>query len=562
MTTHEKSFDRRDFIKSLGLGTAALSAASFTPLNACAAAPVAAEEDDGPLLQIGEHIAVADTDCGKVKGFCMGGVYTFLGIPYGADTSGKNRFMPPVKPEPWEGIRPAVFYGNSAPQRVYDRSSTSYGAFVDHWNYDEISENCLTLNIWTNGIADGKKRPVIVWLHGGGYTSGNGIEQDGYHGENLAREGDIVFCSINHRLGVFGFTDLSAVGGQKYKDSGNVGLLDMVAALQWIHDNIANFGGDPGNVTIIGQSGGGGKVCLLAAMPQTNGLIHKGVALSGSAVTGNNKSYSQKLGEYILKEAGLTASQVDKLQEMPWADYMDIAYRASERLRKEQGDSGMMRGGFGPIADGVYLPEGKFFENPLPGSPDIPLIFSTTFHEQSPSRTDAALEEITIDGVIEKLKGRYGDKASTIVQAYAKNFPQAKPIELLAMIYSNRTRVVEAATAKKKQQSPVYVSWFGWCPPLFDNRMRAFHCLDISFWFLNTDRMITHSGGGVRPRKLSRKMASALLQFARTGNPNGGTLPEWPPFTVEKGETMILNDVCEVKNDPDREARTILKNNS
>lgn len=562
MTSQEKSFDRRDFIKSLGLGTAALSTASLGTLSACASASAESEGMDGPQLQIGEHIAVADTDCGKVKGFVMRGVYSFLGIPYGADTSGKNRFMPPVKPEPWEGIRPAVFCGNSAPQRMYDRSSTSYGAFVDHWNYDEVSENCLTLNVWTNGLADGKKRPVIVWLHGGGYTSGNAIEQDGYHGENLAREGDIVFCSVNHRLGVFGFTDLSAAGGEKYKNSGNVGLLDMVAALQWIRTNIVNFGGDPENVTVIGQSGGGGKVCLLAAMPQAKGLIHKGVALSGSALAGNNKNYARKLGEYIVKEAGLKPSEVDRLQALPWREYMEIAHRASAKMREEQGDSGMMRGGFGPVADGIYLPESTFFENPLPGSPDIPMIFSTNFHEQSPSRTDASLEEISFEGVVDKLKDRYGDKAETIVQAYARNFPEAKPIECLAMIYSNRLRVVDAATAKKKQQSPVYMAWFGWCPPLFDNRMRAFHCLDISFWFLNTDRMITHSGGGARPRKLSRKMADALLRFARTGNPNGGFLPEWPVFTVEKGETLILNDVCEVKNDPDRDARTILKNNS
>lgn len=563
MTMYEKSFDRRDFIKSLGLGTAALSAGSLTSLNACPV-PLAEREtaEEGPLLQIGENLAVADTDCGKVKGFIMGGVYTFLGIPYGADTSGKNRFMPPVKPEPWEGVRPAVFYGNSAPQRVYDRSATSYGAFIDHWNYDEVSENCLTLNVWTKGLADGKKRPVLVWLHGGGYTSGNGIEQDGYHGENLAREGDIVFCSINHRLGVFGFSDLSAVGGEKYKDSGNVGLLDMVAALQWVRVNIVNFGGDPANVTIIGQSGGGGKVCLLASMPQAKGLIHKGVALSGSALSGNPKEYARKLGEYIVKEAGLQPSEIDKLQELPWNDYMDIAYRASVRMREEVGDSGMMRGGFGPVADGVYLPEGTFFESPLSGSPDIPLIFSTTFHEQSPSRTDASLEEIRLEGVVDRLKERYGDRAEAIVQAYGRNFPQAKPIELLALIYSNRVRVVDAATAKKRQQSPVYVAWFGWCPPLFDNRMRAFHCLDISFWFLNTDRMITHSGGGSRPRKLSRKMADALLRFARTGDPNGGALPAWPVFTVENGETMILNDVCEVKNDPDREGRTTLSENS
>lgn len=552
--------NRRNFIRNLGVGTAAISTGAALPLASCMASTGSAtqQENDGQILQIGDNIAIADTAYGKVKGFILRDVYTFLGIPYGADTSGKNRFMPPQKPTPWEGIRPAVFCGNSAPQNIYDRSPTSYGAFVDHWNYDEISENCLTINIWTKGLAGSGKRPVIVWLHGGGYSSGNGIEQDGYGGENITRYGDVVFCSINHRLNVFGFSDLSAVGGEKYKDSGNVGFLDMIAALQWVHDNIANFGGDPGNVTIIGQSGGGGKVCLLAASPDAKGLIHKAVALSGSAITANNKQQSSELGEYILNEAGLKPTEIDKLQELPWREYMDIANRAAVKMREKRGNPGMRRGPFGPTGDDIHLPSGTFFEKPLPNSPDIPMLFCTTFHESSPSRTDAELEKISKEGVIERLQAQYGDKAKTIVDAYATNFPDAKPIELLAMILSNRLAVTNAATAKAHQASPIYMAWFGWCPPLFDNRMRAFHCLDICFWFLNTDLMITHTGGGARPRKLSRKMGDAFLAFVRTGNPNGSDLPQWPAFTTEKGETMILNDVCEVKNDPDRTARQSL----
>lgn len=553
-----KSVSRRSFIKGLSVGTAALTTGVAMPLTSCASSVAVDKSNDQPVLQVGDHIAIADTDCGKVKGYILNGIYTYLGIPYGANTGGKNRFMPPVKHEPWEGVRPAVFYGNSAPQNVYDRSATSYGAFVDHWNYDDVSENCLTLNIWTPGLANQKKRPVIVWLHGGGYTSGNGIEQDGYHGENLARYGDIVFCSINHRLGVFGFSDLSAVGGEAYKESGSVGLLDMVAALRWVNQNIANFGGDPDNVTIIGQSGGGGKVCLLAACPAAKGLFHKAVPLSGSAISANNKQYSEKIGEYILKEAGLTKAEINKLQDIPWKDYIGIANRAATKLRNEQGDPGMRRGAFGPVADGIYLPEGIFFAEPLPNSPDVPMLFSTTFHEQCPSRTNAELEEITLEGVVDYFKSRYGDKTEAIVKAYANNFPQSKPIEILCFIQSSRQTVVKAATTKLKQSSPVYVAWFGWCPPLFDNRMRAFHCLDISFWFLNTDRMVTHSGGGARPRALSYKMADALLAFARTGNPNCNSLPAWSAFTEENGETMILNDICELKNDPDKEGRSAL----
>lgn len=438
--------DRRQFVKNLGLGTASLSMGSLVTASSCAPSGDSSlkqnvkEGEDGQFLFIGDDIAIAQTEYGKVQGYLLNHVYTFLGVPYGADTSGKNRFMPPQKPEPWTDVRPAVFYGNTAPQRMENRWPNNYGTFADHWNYWDVSEDCLYLNVWTPGIADGKKRPVLVWLHGGGFTNGSGIEQDGYHGENISREGDIVFCSINHRLGPIGFSDLSGVGGEAYKDSGNVGMLDIIAALRWVHDNIANFGGDPGNVTVMGQSGGGSKVCTVAAMPAAKGLIHRAVALSGSTVGASDQVMTRK-----------------------------------------------------------------------------------------------------------------------IVKAFAKNFPDKTPMELWAMILSSRQRVVEAANAKLKQGQPVYVAWFGWCPPLFNNRMRAFHCSDICFWFKNTDRMFTHTGGGKVPRALSDKMSGALLNFMRTGDPNGGELPAWPKYTEENGEVMILNNTCEARNDPDREARKSLE---
>lgn len=516
------------------------------------------EANDDQFLFIGDDIAIAETAYGKVQGYILNRVYTFLGIPYGADTSGKNRFMPPRKPEPWTDVRPAVFYGPTAPQRMENRWPNNYGTFADHWNYWDVSEDCLCLNVWTPAVADGGKRPVLVWLHGGGFTNGSGIEQDGYHGERLSREGNIVFCSVNHRLGPIGFSDLSGVGGDKYKDSGNVGMLDIIAALQWVRENIASFGGDPDNVTVMGQSGGGSKVCMVAAMPAAKGLIHKAVALSGSTVGALDPAVSRKIGEYILKEAGLTASQLDKLQEIPWRTYLDIAGRASKKYLETQKGSG--RRGFAPVADDRHIPSGVFYsgESTLP-SPQVPMILCTTFHEWNPNRADAALEKISLEGVAEKLKNTYGDKAAAIVKAYAAAFPDKTPVELWAMILSSRVRVVETANAKLKQGQPVYMAWFGWCPPLFNNRMRAFHCSDICFWFKNTDRMYTHTGGGKVPRALSDKMSEALLRFMRTGDPNGGSLPAWPEYTAENGEVMVLDNTCEVRNDPDREARKSLE---
>ncbi|MBN2172867.1 MAG: carboxylesterase/lipase family protein [Bacteroidales bacterium] len=557
--------NRRNFFQTMGAGAAGLGLASTLPIASCASPSEenSNNDSDGQLLFIGDNIAIADTVYGKVKGFILRDIFQFRGIPYGADTGGKNRFMPPQKPKPWDDIFPAVWWGNTAPQIMDGRYANAYASFVDHWNYDDVSEDCLRLNVWTPAIDD-KKRPVMVWYHGGGYTNGNGIEQDGYMGENLARKGDIVFVSINHRLGPIGFSDLSGIGSEKYKHSGNVGALDMIAALEWVKENIANFGGDPGNVTIMGQSGGGAKVCTLAAMPAAKGLIHKFVPLSGSSIQAMDQEMSQKLGAYVLKEAGLKPSEIDKLQDIPWKEYILIANKAQQKLTAEVGTTDFFRFGFGPVADEINIPKETFYSDPDGVSSDVPMMICTTFHEWGAARTMPELEKITADDAKEMLKeragfrGGLGDKAPEVYDAYARTFPDKKPIEIMTLVSSNRKGVVETATAKIKQNAPVYVAWFGWEPPLFDNRMRAFHCLDICFWYYNTNLMLTHTGGGARPRKLSEKMSDALLSFMRTGNPNCSSMPEWPSFSAENGETMILNDVCEVKNDPDKEGREML----
>jgi len=543
---------RRDFIQSLGLGSASLSLGNYKS-NSIDSKAVSIDDQQ---LFVGDNIAVANTQYGKVRGFILRGIHTFLGIPYGADTSGSNRFMPPQKPNPWTETRPAVWWGNTAPQIMDNRYANQYASFVDHWNYDDVSEDCLRVNVWTPAL-DQKKRPVILWLHGGGYTNGNAVEQDGYHGENLSRFGDVVFCSINHRLGALGYSQLSAAGG--HPASGNVGNLDMVASLEWIRDNISNFGGDPGNVTIIGQSGGGSKVTTLMNMPSAKGLFHKAVALSGSSLSGTNKEFAEKVGLKIMEEAGLKPGDIKGLQKLTWREYIDIANKAAAKMGDEAKRMNIARAGFSPVGDGQYLASGEFFKDSSHFSADIPLLINTTFHEQSPSRTDALLEKINLSGVKEKLRSRFADQTDKIVDAYAQNFPEAKPVEIWALINSNRKNAIAAANVKSGQKkAPVYVSWFGWQPLLFDGRMRAFHCDDICFWFYNTDLMLTHTGGGKRPRALSEKMAKSFLNFARTGNPNGGGLPNWKPYTAEKGETMVLNDQSMLALDPDREARQSL----
>lgn len=520
-----------------------------------------AKAPDGQVLFVGDNIAVANTQYGKVRGYVLRDINYFLGMPYGADTSGANRFLPPQKPKPWADVYPALWWGNSAPQNMDNRFANKYAAFRDHWNYGDVNEDCLRINVFTPAINDGKKRPVMFWIHGGGYTSGNGIEQDGYNGENFARFGNVVFCSVNHRLGPLGFCNLAGVGGEKYAASGNVGMLDLVVALEWVRDNIANFGGDPANVTIMGQSGGGAKVCTLTAMPSAKGLFHKAVVLSGASRKCSEKAFSEKLGAAVAKEAGLSAGELDKLQSLPWKDFYAIAAKAQQAIAKQAGPGGGMMRGFSPVVDGKILPQHPYDPEAAPTAADVPMIISSVQNEQSMSWADSSLESMTIDQVADRLKERagfgpgFGDKSKEVVDSYAKAFPGRKPVEIWSLASSNRQSVVALADVKSRQPAPVYVDWFTWQPPLFDSRMRAFHCVDICFWFYNTDLMLTHTGGGARPRALSTKMAGALLQFMKTGSPNGAGLPNWPKYSTAKGETMVLDDACAVKNDPDRDAR-------
>lgn len=530
-----------------------LSAAAILCLMAsCAGGGSQAVQEDKQLLQVGDDIAIVNTTYGKIQGYIYKDVYTFLGIQYGAPTSGKNRFMPPQEPEKWEGVKPAVWYGDSAPQNTKGKYKNTFSTMVDHWNYYDVSEDCLSLNVWTPNT-DSQKRPVLVWFHGGGFTSGNGIEQDGYDGNNIAREGNIVYVSVNHRLGPMGFTDLSAYGDE-YKTSGNVGVLDLVAALKWVNKNIDKFGGDPSNVTIMGQSGGGSKVCAVLNIEEAKGLVHKAVALSGNSTSAMNQDLSRKVGEYILKEAGIKPGEISKLQEMPWEEYYALANRASQQAAK---DNGGQRMGFSPVADDIVLPKNGYFQ--MSGySKDVPVIFCTTFAESSIARDNAALEAMDKAEALKMWASRYGDKAEAVFDAYAEAFPELNPCDIVCMGNSPRTNVIRSADAKYAQGAPVYLAWFGYKANLFNGRIRAFHCSDISYWFKNTDVMYTHTGGGPEPRALSKKMSESLLSFMRTGDPNNSEIPAWNAYTPEEHATMIFNKTTELRNDPDGEALRII----
>jgi para-nitrobenzyl esterase len=544
--------NRRHFIRNAGAGFAGITiGTSAFSMSSDKAVQNTVDKEDDQILLIGDDIALTDTQYGKVKGYMLRGINYFLGIPYGADTSGANRFMPPRKPTPWTTIFPAVYWPDSAPQSINRGNVNSYSYFSNHFTIEDLSEDCLRINVFTPAVNDGKKRPVMVWFHGGGFTQGNGLEL----GENFSRLGDVVFCTVNHRLGVFGFTNLAGVDSEKFAGSGNVGMIDLVAALEWVRDNITNFGGDPGNVTIMGHSGGGAKVITLTSMPAAKGLFHKAVALSAGGMVQKEKEYSEKLGKAILEEAGLSPDQIGKLQEMPWEDYLSLANRAASKLNASQGASARGRFTFSPVADGANVLQHPYLPEACPLAAEVPLIICTTTNEMNQNRYDTAMLSMSLDEVKAKLKQSYGEKTSAIVDAYAKAFPSKKPVQIWGLAARPRNEAIALANAKSKQQAPVFLAWYDWQSPLFDYCMRPFHGCDVSFWLYNTDVILHHSGGGSRPRKLAEKMAKSLIQFMKTGDPNGGGLPQWPEYTSEKGETMILNDLSEVKNDPDRDAR-------
>ena len=282
--------------------------------------------------------AIAETESGKVAGYVENGIYIYKGIPYAK----AERFMPPVAADKWEGVRSSRAYGPTCPQGKRMGWYSDEQAFAFNWDDGYPDENCLRVNIWTPGLKDGKKRPVMVWLHGGGYSAGSGQELPSYDGTNLAKKGDAVVVTLNHRLNVLGFLDLSAYG-DKYAKSGNAGLLDLVAALQWVNKNIESFGGDARNVTIFGQSGGGGKVSTLLATPSARGLFHKAIVQSGSMLRTMEQKYSRRIGSAVMEELGLKASQIDELCKMPYDKVLAAGDKAIAKVRAEAEKEKMIR---------------------------------------------------------------------------------------------------------------------------------------------------------------------------------------------------------------------------
>ena len=502
-------------------------------------------------LQTSAEATLAQTTCGSVAGYIDNGIFTYKGIPYAK----AERFMPPVPADKWEGVRSCRAYGPTCPQGKRMGWYSDEQAFSFNWNDGFPDEDCLRVNIWTPGINDGKKRPVMVWLHGGGYSAGSGQELPSYDGRNLAEKGDVVVVTLNHRLNVLGFLDLSAYG-EKYAHSGNSGLLDLVAALEWVQENIANFGGDASNVTIFGQSGGGGKVSTLLATPAAKGKFHKAIVQSGAMLRTMDSRWSRRIGAAVVEELGITPCRIDEISKVPFEDLLAAGEKVIARLKPEAEKQGFASFIFGwaPTVDGSVLPRQPFDPQAPEQSKDIPMLIGTTIHEFSMSTYVPQLRTINQDAAVEYLKSRYGDRTDEFLELFENTYPGYEPKDLIDTDFIFRPSAIEQAGLKSRQGgAPVYMYMFAWESPVLDGILRSTHCMEIPFVFNNADVHASMTGGGTGAMKLADVMSQSWINFARTGDPNTEELPEWPTYNCSEGATMIFNDDCEVRYNHDKE---------
>lgn len=560
--------DRRQWIKNAttmagaSAAGAALAAAGCAP--AAPDAPATSTTSAAPSVATPES-AIVTTHAGRVRGFTRNGVYVFKGIPYGDTTAGANRFLPPQPVKPWPDVRPAVAWGPVSPHGPRGGWVNQEEQFLYQWDDGFATEDMLRLNVWTPAVNDARKRPVLVWIHGGGYASGSSQELRPYDGERLAREHDAVLVSMNHRLNVFGFLDLSQIGGEKYAQSGNVSMLDLVQSLQWVRDNIGNFGGDAANVTIFGQSGGGGKVTTLMAMPAAKGLFHKAVAMSGSFIGASTRDSSRELALAVMKELGLGASQVARLHTVSTDALLNAGIAAAQKVAPFQfpppGVLPKLSLGWQPVVDGTVLPETPF-ESAAPAvSATVPFLVGSVFHEFVTGIDKPQAHQMVWEQLAETLTPQLGARTASAVDAYRKVFPAATPFEVAGLIGADlfRRGAIHQMELKAKQAgAPVYAYWFGWKTPVLDGRPLAYHCQDLAFWFDNIDLSLQATGGGEDARALAANMSRSLVAFARTGNPNHDGIPTWAPFTESNRATMIWDTAPEARIDPDQAARQSL----
>lgn len=506
--------------------------------------------------------AVAKTQYGKVRGYLDDGVLTFKGVPYGANTGGENRWLPAKAPAAWDGEYPTLIYGANCPQRLHNW--TPEQSFLYQWTDGWQSEDMLKVNIWTPSLTG--KRPVMFYMHGGGFTFGSAYELASQDGAQMARNHDVVSVTVNHRLNTLGFLDVSPLGGSAYADSVNVGMTDLVAALRWVRDNISNFGGDPNSIMIYGQSGGGSKVTTLLGMPSAEGLIHRASAQSGGGGNPPSAEESREFAKRVFAELGVT--DIAALQKVEWAKLNDVSNAVAAKMNPPAGVGGPTappgtarpRVGAGPTVDGRIITMRSFYDAAPEISKNIPILFGSVSEEgnsMSSRPTEAQW--------LATLTKNYGEsKAKALVAALKKAHP-TKSIRTLSYMcgasglntLNIRNSVTRMATLKHNQKAaPAYAWYFSWQSPMLEDA-GAWHTAELAFCFDNTRRCDQGTGNGPEAQALAKKMATAWANFAKTGNPSQPGL-KWDAFDPARLQTMVFDNNCRMVDDPEGEVRKLL----
>jgi para-nitrobenzyl esterase len=494
----------------------------------------------------GPSTLIVDTKLGKLEGQASGRSVSFLGIAYGADTGGEKRFLPPQPAASWPGIKKADRFGNRCAQSETVLSGEV--ATVMSFSTLPVSENCLFLNVWTPHIGH-IKRPVMVWLHGGGFSTGSGGEKY-YDGSNLSANNDVVVVTLNHRLGRFGYLYLGAEAGSKYADSNLAGMLDIIQALQWVKENIEGFGGDPGNVTVFGESGGGAKVSVLMAMPNAAGLFHKAIIASGAAIHLPTIAEATAARDKLLASLNLKLADLSKLASMTMRDLIDA-----------KADAGLMA--FSPAIGGNLLPVQPFSSGTLSPSAQVPIMVGSNKDEATIFfLSDPAWQTMTEQDLLKKVTASVGaERAERVIDVYRSDTPRETPMYIWAsiatdqMFTNNSIALVERKLAQKA--APVYMYKVGWDTPVLGGKLRTPHGVDLPFVFDNVDVSAGLVGSGPRQDQMARLMSRSFAAFARTGNPNVKGYPNWPPYTIAQRETFIYDIPPHVVSDPNSARRKL-----
>ncbi len=547
-------FDRRKAMLSASAAITAMTAAT----SSAAAKTVSAA---GASCST-PRSAVAKTQYGQVRGYIDDGVLTFKGVPYGATTGGENRWLPAKPPAAWDGELPALIYGANCPQRLHTWSPEQ--SFLYQWTDGWISEDMLKVNIWTPSLSG--KRPVMLYLHGGGFSFGSAYELASQDGAQLARHHDVVSVTVNHRLNSLGFLDVSSLGGPAYADSVNVGMTDLVAALRWVRDNIANFGGDPSCVMIYGQSGGGSKVTTLLGMPSADGLIHRASAQSGGGGNPPGIEESREYSKRVIAELGV--KDMAALQKVEWARLNEVSNAVAAKMNPPLAVGGPTpapgtarpRVGAGPTVDGRIITLRSFYDVAPELSRNVPILFGSVSEEGNvmSSRPTEVQWLATLSRIYGEAKGK------ALVEALKKAHPE-KSIRTLSYMCGGsglnglalRNNVTRMATLKHSQHAaPVYAWYFSWQSPMLEDA-GAWHTAELAFCFDNTKRCDQGTGNGPQARALAKKMATAWANFARKGDPSQPGL-KWEPFEPKRARTMVFDNNCRMMDDPEGDVRKIL----